>query len=134
MSKYTKEFLEAEAIKKMNKSGVSEEVQKLFKEKMWDSDFPNMLSQKGLLFLLTFLSDPKEKDNIDFYHTYVNQLTIQIPDLIKKLNEQGFIFYFGKSQSFYTNGSDNLYIIEPHKEFSEKVALFGGIESYLLGL
>ena len=48
MSIYTKEFLIEEAIKSMNKSGVSKEVQTLFKQKMWDETYNNMLSQKGL--------------------------------------------------------------------------------------
>ena len=61
MSKYTKEYLKEEALKSMDKSGVSKEVKDLFSEKMWDESYSNMLSHKGLFFVMNFLN------NINFY-------------------------------------------------------------------
>lgn len=128
MSIYTKEFLEGEAIKNMVKSGVTKEVQDLFKEKMWNSQYSNMLSEKGLFFIIAFLSD------IKFYSTYFNLHNLVIDDIRQKLNEQGFIFYVGKLNGYINGSDDNLFILEPEKEFKEKIALFGGIEEFLSGL
>lgn len=128
MSIYTKEFLIEEAIKSMNKSGVSEEVQDLFKQKMWDETYNNMLSQKGLFFVLTFLNDT------EFYSAHFDTVNFSPEKLKEKLNEQGFIFYIGKPEGYNNYSDDNIFIIEPMKEFKEKVAFFGGINSYLEGL
>lgn len=132
MSIYTKEFLEKEAIKNMEKSGVSKEVQNLFKEKMWDPTYSNMLSKKGLFFVLTFLSEKQDNEYTSFYSTHINVLKFQVSNLIEKLNNQDFIFYFGDTTGY--NSDDNLFILEPKKEFTEKIALFGGIDNFLEGL
>jgi len=125
---YTKEYLKEEALKSMNKSGVSEEVKDLFSKKMWDESYDNMLSSKGLFFIMTFL------DKINFYSIYFNSNNFDNIKLKEKLNEQGFIFYLGKPDGYNNYSNDNLFIMEPMEEFKEKVALFGGIDSYLMGL
>lgn len=125
---YTKEYLKEEALKSMDKSGVSKEVKDLFSKKMWDESYSNMLSHKGLFFVMNFLN------NINFYSAYFNTTNFNLEELKKKLNEQGFIFYLGKPDGYNNYSSDNIFIMEPMEEFKEKVALFGGIEAFLMGL
>ncbi len=131
MSIYTKEFLENKAIESMNASEVSSEVQSLFRQKMWDKEYTNMLSEKGIYFILTFLSEK-------FYSTQLSTLkeVSNIQKLKEKLNDQGFIFYLGSVNvdNIYKNNDNNLYILEPEEKFKEKVALYGGINIFLEGL
>jgi len=131
MSTYTREFLENKAIESMNASEVSPEVQSLFRQKMWDKEYTNMLSEKGIYFILTFLSEK-------FYSTQLSTLkeVSNIQKLKEKLNDQGFIFYLGSVNvdNIYKNNDNKLYILEPEEKFKEKVALYGGINIFLEGL
>lgn len=127
---YTKESLEEKVVENLNKCGVSKEVQDRFKQVMWDNVYSNMLSIKGLYFVLTFISEIKDKEYTSFYSTTIKDNKYVFDELKEKLNKQGFIFYLGNAQEL-DNLTNNLFIIEPKEEFSKKIAFFDNIDNYL---
>lgn len=126
---YTRESLEEIALSEMDRVGVDLEVQKLFKQKLWDLTFNNMLTEKGLFFILTFVENPDK--NIVFYKTKINISNLYY--IKQKLNEQGFIFYVD-AMPVVEHTDYNLIILEPNDIFIDKIAFYGGIDAFIEGL
>lgn len=126
---YTRESLEEIALSEMDRVGVDLEVQKLFKQKLWDLTFNNMLTEKGLFFILTFVENPDK--NIVFYKTKINISNLYY--IKQKLNEQGFIFYVD-AMPIIEHTDYNLIILEPNDIFIDKIAFYGGIDAFIEGL
>lgn len=126
---YTRESLEEIALSEMDRVGVDLEVQELFKQKLWDLTFNNMLTEKGLFFILTFVENPDK--NIVFYKTKINISNLYY--IKQKLNEQGFIFYVD-AMPIIEHTDYNLIILEPNDIFINKIAFYGGIDAFIEGL
>ena len=126
---YTRESLEEIALSEMDRVGVDLEVQKLFKQKLWDLTFNNILTEKGLFFILTFVENPDK--NIVFYKTKINISNLYY--IKQKLNEQGFIFYVD-TMPVVEHTDYNLIILEPNDIFIDKIAFYGGIDAFIEGL
>lgn len=126
---YTRESLEEIALSEMDRVGVDLEVQKLFKQKLWDLTYNNMLTEKGLFFILTFVENPDK--NIVFYKTKIN--ITNLDNIRQKLNDQGFIFYVDV-MPIVEHTDYNLIILEPNDIFIDKIAFYGGIDAFIEGL
>jgi uncharacterized membrane protein YukC len=126
---YTRESLEEIALSEMDRVGVDLEVQNLFKQKLWDLTYNNMLTEKGLFFILTFVENTDK--NIVFYKTKIN--ITNLDNIRQKLNEQGFIFYVDV-MPIVEHTDYNLIILEPNDIFIDKVAFYGGIDAFIEGL